>query len=235
MKKLLLIGATHGNEFLGIEVIDKLKSLGYGNEFDVLIGNPYALQKNVRFIEYDLNRAYPGDPKSSYLEKRLAYENLNIAKQYNYIIDIHEASAGTDDFIIIPRNEIGGSFPLQSLNLEKALLWPEPKGPLGEILENCIELEFGSKGRDRKEMINACTETIVHFLKSQKSPDTPTKPKEIFRVYGTVANSEIKGDQRLEDFTLTCVNGELFYPLLVDQYLTEGIKCYKMKRSESVL
>jgi len=230
MKEILLIGATHGDEPLGVQVIERLIDLGFENYFDVLIGNPKALNKNLRYLEFDLNRAYPGDPNSPFFEKRLAYDNLKIAQKYKYIIHIHEASKGLDDFIIVPRNEIGKCFPVNCLTLGKVLLWPTPKGPLGDVLENCVELEFGSKGRNRGELIEAGVSEIMSFIKALRSCTETPKNKEIFTVYGSLKTEDYKEYVKMRDFELTHLNGEAFYPLLVDQYLAEGIKCYKMKK-----
>lgn len=228
MKKLLIIAATHGNEKIGIEVIKKLTKQGYERSFDFVIANPQAEKKNVRFIDIDLNRAYPGDKKSSLYEKRKAFAIGELSKKYEFVIDIHEASQGTEDFIIIPKGRLPNHFPIQYIALDKVLLWPNPKGPLGGIIENEIELEFGIKGRDRKEVIKKAARVIIDFIQSVNLQKYSQKKQKIFFVYGKIKTSD-KFTGRLKDFKKVNLRGENFYPLLVNQYLDLGILCYKMR------
>jgi len=60
MKKILFIVATHGDEKIGVEVIERLRTKKLDRFFDYLVANPKALEKNTRFIDVDLNRSYPG-------------------------------------------------------------------------------------------------------------------------------------------------------------------------------
>lgn len=136
--KILLIVCTHGNERIGLETVRRLLAKDLGRYFDVLVANPLALSQNKRFVDKDLNRSYPGNKQSPIYEERRAYQNLRIAKKYDYIIDLHEASEDKDDFIIVPRENISNKFPLRLINLKRVLLWPDPVGPLSQVMENAI-------------------------------------------------------------------------------------------------
>lgn len=230
--KLLIICSTHGDEKIGLEVVKQLKSDGLESFFDVLVANPRANEKNVRYIEKDLNRSYPGEKNSDIYEESLAFKNLEIAKKYQYIIDIHEADEGRDDFIIIPRKKMSNKFPLEFIDLKRVLLWPDPKGPIGSVLENSIELEFGSKNRDRSEMIEKATTIIKNFiiLTNKEQPKITYLRKDIYFVYGKLEISNFSGELKaLVDFEEYNKGNEKFIPLLAGQYLKSGIICYKMK------
>ena len=228
-KQLLLIVATHGNEPIGLEAVKNLENLGLDKYFDVLIANPKALKNKKRFIEADLNRSYPGRKNSKVYEQRIAYGNLKIARQYRYIIDIHEASQGRDDFIIVPREKLSKKFPLSSIRLNKILLWPDPKGPISQILKNSIELEFGMKNRSREKIVKKATDIIDIFIKAIYGKKKQKYQQEIFYVYDKLMSTELKKKKIfLKDFKLTKLNNEAFYPLLTGQYKKDGIACYKM-------
>lgn len=232
-KEILLIVATHGDEKIGLEATQKLRQEKLDEFYDILIANPRAFKSNKRCVDKDLNRSYPGEKYSKYYEKRLAYKNLLIAQKYRYVIDIHEASQGQDDFIIVPKNELPKKFPLDSINLEKVLLWPNPRGPISQVLENAIELEFGSKNRDRKEMVDKAADVIKNFIfcTKNKKLKRKSKNKELFRVYGILRKNMLKNEiDNLIDFKKVEINREEFLPLLVGQYLKLGIICYKMKK-----
>lgn len=229
-KKILFIIATHGNERVGFETVKMLRKRGYGGCFDYLIANPKAFEKNKRFIDVDLNRSYPGKKYSKAYEKRMAYRNIEIAKKYSYVIDMHEASEGTNDFIIVPKKRFPKKFPLSYVNLDKVLLWPYPKGSMSQILENSIELELGAKNRNRKDMINKAVCVAENFICNiDDSGGIIYRNKKTFYVYGVLRKNDLEKNKKLIDFKKTEVNGEKFLPLLVNQYIDLGIICYKMK------
>lgn len=231
INKLLIIVATHGDEKIGIAVVKILGKKGYGKYFDYLVANPRALKQNKRFIDFDLNRAYPGRQNSPLYEMRQARKNLMQAKNYRYIIDIHEASAGQDNFIIVPRRKISSFFPLEFINLRRVLLWPSPKGPMSQILKNAVELEFGMRNKKREVVVLKASKIIGSFimLAFPKSLRIE-KEKEFYYVYGKLLVGDGSGDKKLKDFRMTEIEKEKFYPLLVGQYEKEGIVCYKMKK-----
>jgi succinylglutamate desuccinylase len=168
-KKLLIIIYTHGNEKIGEEIVERLKSKGLDKFFDCLTANPEAAKKNIRFMEADLNRSYPGKENSNIYELRQASKNLKIARKYKFVIDIHEASSGINDFIIIPRERGVSLFPLNLINLDTVLFWPDPSGPISQILDNSIELEFGTKDRDRNKIISKAIKILEDFIKQKPS------------------------------------------------------------------
>ncbi|MGD0577138.1 MAG: succinylglutamate desuccinylase/aspartoacylase family protein [Candidatus Staskawiczbacteria bacterium] len=231
-KEILFICATHGNEKIGLEIIKNLKEKVLYRYFDYLIANPKALQKNVRFLDCDLNRSYPGNKNSKLYEERRAYEILKIAKNYKYIIDIHEASSGINNFIIAPRKRVYNKFPINLLNLKTVLLWPYPRGPLGSVLNNTIEVEFGMKNKNRKIVVKAATRIIKNFIHNIFKNETVKMfpDKKFYYVYGKLYAKDWRGNiEWLKDFKKIATNKKEFFPLLVGQYLNDGIICYKMK------
>ncbi len=232
-KKILIIAATHGNEKIGVQIIKKLQAKKLNKYFNYLIANPKALKKKKEFIDVNLNRVYPGKKKSRLLEERLAYKNLQIAKKYRYIIDIHEANKGRDNFIIVPREKVSRSFPLRFVDLKKVILWPDPKGPISQVLEYAIELEFGTRNKNRKIIIDKAIKIVEKFIMAVNLKKYPAKfsKKEIYYVYGKLlADKNTEPWINLKDFKETKINKEKFYPLLVGQYMNLGMICYKMKK-----
>lgn len=234
-KEILIVIATHGNERIGVEVVKNLVKQKLDYFFDYLVANPKALRKNVRFIDSDLNRSYPGNDKSDRYEEKLAKKNIKIAKRYKYVIDLHEAMLGTKNFIIIPRNKLDINFPLDFINLDTVLLWPDPKGPLGSCLKNTIELEFGMKGKNREIVIDKAVRIVKEFIclscGLDNCPKVKTKKKQVFKVYGKTSLQEAsKYNLKYRDFKEIRTPREKFYPLLVNQYRDIGIAFYKMKK-----
>jgi len=232
-KRILIIIYTHGDEKIGKEVVKGLKKKKLGRFFDCLIANPEAARKNLRFIKADLNRSYPGKVYSKVYERRLAYNNLEIAKKYQFVIDIHEATSGISDFIIIPRKIGKIFFPIDLVDLDTVLFWPNPKGALGQFLYNSIELEFGTKMKNRKKAVLKAERIVAGFIKKIYSGAAKGKKskKKFYYVYGKIVFEDFTGNcKKLKDFKKTVMRSESFYPLLVGQYIKNGIICYKMKR-----
>ena len=101
-KKILFIAAVHGDEKIGVEAINKIQKTKLSEKFDSLIANQKALAQNKRFIDSDLNRIFPGNVNGNYEEKR-AKEITKIAKNYDFVIDLHGTISNTGIFIIIPK------------------------------------------------------------------------------------------------------------------------------------
>lgn len=230
--KTLFILGTHGDEKIGAYVI-KLLEQDNKEIASYVIGNPKAFKINKRFIDIDLNRIYPGEKKSKYYEKKQAFKNLKIANKYKYVIDIHEAKKSKHNFIIIPKRNITKDVSdlLNFLSVRDIVFWPstmgKKSGPISQVIDNGVEIEFGTKG-----MINKSSK-IKNFLDQFMDHISNNKKVKIkrnyFFVYDKLSLDDFEG-KKIEDFRKKIFKGETFFPLLVDQYLTDDIKCYKMKK-----
>lgn len=116
MKKVAIIGGTHGNELTGIRLVQKWRDnedIVTRDSLDIRLeyGNPAAIKAKARFVEEDLNRAFHIDdlrngPGTS-LESQRAYQ-LNDqlgpkfgAPKVDVIIDLHTTTANMGNTIII--------------------------------------------------------------------------------------------------------------------------------------
>lgn len=118
MKKILLNILTHGNEFVGVKVADQIKNLHLeliGNGLDIQIANEQAYTEKKRFIDHDLNRVFPGNPKGSYEEKR-AHELAPVIFTYDLVIDVHSTESGSGDMVIVTKMDTVTKAVLQSLS-----------------------------------------------------------------------------------------------------------------------
>jgi succinylglutamate desuccinylase len=234
-KQLLIICSTHGDEKIGQEAVRKLRTKRPDLSFDSLVANERAAAKNKRFLERDLNRSYPGNARDQLYERRRAAEIYALAQEYRYVIDMHEARCARDDFIIVPRRKMNSVFPLEHIALGTVLLWPEPKGPLGQFCKHAVELEFGMRGRDRKKVVERAAYILERFIQKlgegKRRKGEAFANKSVFCVYGSLGRDQYHGDiNRLRDFRPTTVRNETFCPLLVGQYLQDGIVCYKARQ-----
>jgi predicted deacylase len=77
--EVAVVGAVHGDEPCGARAIERF--LASDPEVDrpakLIVANERALERGVRYVEADLNRALPGDPESDLYEERLAHDLAN--------------------------------------------------------------------------------------------------------------------------------------------------------------
>lgn len=94
--KTLVIGGLHGNEPLGTELVERLRSRPIGN-VDAVIGNELAYRADSRFVKQDLNRSFPGDKESEDYEDRRSAELLEMCAGYDVVLDFHNTYCPDND------------------------------------------------------------------------------------------------------------------------------------------
>lgn len=230
-KKFLVIVATHGDEIFSLPIIKKIKNK-FRDDFDFMIGNPRALKKNKRFIDIDLNRVAPGKIKSKLYEEKRAREIIENSKNYSFTIDIHGAVSSSDIFTIVTNPTPQNMFLAYSLPIKKIVIWGSKNngrnmGPLSRFVDCGIGVECGPKN---KASIKKKLENILNDFLSQKSK-IPFNDKELYQVFGSVKKEEFRNRRiKLKDFKKVNLNGQFFFPLLVNQYKDEGVVCYKLRK-----
>lgn len=159
--KLALICAMHGNEPYGISVAKQCI-------LDYFIGNPLALKKQVRFIEEDLNRCFPGKENGS-IEEKAAFFLLNKLSSYDAVIDLHSTSNDCPLFgIITELSEINVELA-KKLNLDSVVYFPKNKRKGTALIDvfDGISLEAGP--HDSSSMIKDVADKINSFGEESSS------------------------------------------------------------------
>lgn len=103
---LVFVNATsHGNELYGKAICEALYGcvrLRRGRLVMLPVANPYAYQMRTRnYKGKNLNRRFPGRRGGDEID-RLAYEIFELAKQADYVIDIHSHAPGKGDWVNTP-------------------------------------------------------------------------------------------------------------------------------------
>ena len=235
-KDILFIGATHGDEKIGVDVVQKIqKRERYKERFDFIIGNPRAYKENKRFTQYDLNRAAPGNLSDALYEKRRAAELIEKSKSYKYTIDLHGSTTGCGVYIIVT-NPTPENLLLASLfNISRIVILPsvipDLVDPVSKYMSCGIEIESGPQ--NLPETRNALEDVLQDFLnhykeRQEKSLFENMQGKEVYEVYGVLHALPKDATLRPEEFKLFNVGGEDFYALFVDAYTY--CTCLKMRK-----
>ena len=225
--RMLIITETHGNEKIGTNVMQKIKS---NKTFDWIIGNEKASKVDKRFIKFDMNRISPGDSKSKNYEKKRVAKILSISKKYNFVIDIHGTNSKSGIYSIITNPKIENVLLALSLPIQNIVIW-NPKqnknGPITKFVKCGIEIECGSQDltKTKKELLD-----IIKIIckKGIYFNGIDSSQKNIFKVCGKLPNNKNTKKLKLKDFKKTVFEREIFYPLLSRRYKDNA--CHKMEK-----
>lgn len=230
--KILFIGATHGDEPIGVRALCTLCTKVPNLEW--IIGNPPAYRANTRAFEGDLNRSAPGDSDAPIYASRRAAEILAKAKAYDWAIDLHGSTAYCGIFIIITKMTRANLRLAARLNIPHIVYWPsispELSGPLSEFFPCGLEIECGPKDMPLvEEQLTAILEAFVKEKDVEIDDEEAMRrlqAKGLFQVVGSSMTSR----NDLEEFVEATIDGEKRFPLLVNQYADQGIACYTMDK-----
>jgi len=223
-KDILFLGATHGDEKIGVDV---LQTLPANKNFDWILANEKAFAANKRFIDVDMNRNAPGNINSELYEEKRAAELVRQFKNYNYVVDIHGSVANSGLFIILTKLVFDDLLLALQFDIPNIVIWlpkeQKATGPLVQFANPGIEIECGPKDSEKLRIIlkQILDDFVTNYCKGIDKNNL--KNKNIFWVYGKLENNK----EKLVDFQKTVINDEEFYPLLVGEY---GIGCYKMTK-----
>jgi succinylglutamate desuccinylase len=121
IKKVLIVGGTHGNEVIGVHLIEKFEryqNLIYRPSFETLtlVGNPKAVAAGRRYIDKDLNRCFNFQelgnetPANSEYEYQRAREIKYLfgqkgQKPIDVTVDLHSSTANMGTTLILDNHD----------------------------------------------------------------------------------------------------------------------------------
>lgn len=234
---ILFIGATHGNERVGVDALALLQQ--EKRNFDWIIGNPCAFAQNVRFTEKDMNRCGLGNPDSNTYEERRAAEIQAIAKEYTYTIDIHGVNQATETFLLITNPKKENLRLASFFDIDKVIIWPsltsEMQYPLSEFFSCGIEIEVGSQ-QDPKNTENLY-KSLLDFVSMKEQNEMLMEEewkqklisKRLYEMTGPILKSDTLTKEMLEDGREITDNNETYIPWFVGTYPYTNILGYKFK------
>lgn len=137
IKKVIIFGGTHGNEWTGVFAVkkyaDNLRQKFPELDLHFVHANPEAFQLNKRFKDEDLNRAFQflkEDRPESY-EHKLAHQYKKIIdEEICFVIDLHTTTSNMGNTVIIshpqPLNFQLASVLAKELRDTRIILSPDP-------------------------------------------------------------------------------------------------------------
>lgn len=225
LKQIAFVGCTHGDEQVGKYIsyefpFGKTDTLMY----KTIIANPDAMHLNIRGVEGDLNRSFPGNPDGN-LEERRAAQLLPVLQTYDVVIDFHQSYATMPDILIVKEwNEeiaaIGECFKIEHV-IEMSKGAGSYSGVLLTHVKNGIVPEYGFS-HYHKEACHRAKRDIENVIAENRV----SKKKKRYKIWGDLG-LEHKGKTRLENLVkitdeqraILGLEEENLYPIFIDGYL----------------
>jgi predicted deacylase len=161
--EVAVVGAIHGDEPCGSRAIDRLVADDPDVERPVklIVANEEALERGVRYVDEDLNRAFPGDPDASTHEGRLAYDLAREARGCT-TLSIHSTQSYAKPFAVVKATDAVTRAVCPRLPVDTVVETDEyTQGRLIE-LPHVLEVEAGLQGSD--EAAENALELALAFL-----------------------------------------------------------------------
>ena len=146
--EVAIVGGIHGDEPCGVHAVETLVEAAPAVQRPValVVANEAALERGERYVERDLNRAFPGDHEAATHEGRLAARlrdavgdcatlSLHSTRSYEHPFAI---ARGVDDWV----REVVGGLPVDALVEAGAF----DAGRVFESIPQTVEVECGFQG-----------------------------------------------------------------------------------------
>jgi succinylglutamate desuccinylase len=183
-----LVCCVHGNERYGLTVFEYFAArIADYPGLKIILANEPAIEQNVRFVETDLNRSFPGSSTGS-AEERLAVEILREIAGIPIVLDVHTT---TSDVSLVPIVTTLGSETRRVAGLtgSREIVLIEPPMSARSLIGNIaagISLEYGNAYAARPSAL-AETVRLVESVLSCAAPKPSSH--DIFHVTGGIPDT----------------------------------------------
>lgn len=146
---LAVVVGQHGDEPCGERAMERLLAaddLQLTGAVLFVVANERAAEAGVRFVDVDLNRAYPGDPDADAHEVRLASELLDVVGDLP-VLDLHSTVSTAEPFALHQRLTPATRRLLVRSGLDRAVDIRLEHGGLTAQVDG-IAVECGLKGTE---------------------------------------------------------------------------------------
>jgi succinylglutamate desuccinylase len=216
-----VVACVHGDEYYGRSVLSKLRKIGPVNgAIKGIFANKKAYFEEVRYIEQDLNRSFPGNNAGNY-EERIATKIIKKLKKCDFVIDLHSSSTATPPFIILSKLARTHMEFIKNIPVEKVVCMPKSVAHGRALIDHCrcgISLEMGlhTKKGLSEEAFNILINSFANMGLLRIEKKFALKPKKLFIVYGKERYRKNKKEMTgLRNFQSFCRNGKTVYPVLI--------------------
>ncbi|MFB6310430.1 MAG: succinylglutamate desuccinylase/aspartoacylase family protein [Salinirussus sp.] len=254
--EVAVIGGIHGDEPCGVRAIEALleNPPSFIRPVALVIANERAIDRGVRFVDEDLNRAFPGDSTADTHEGRLASRIVDAIGDC-LTLSLHSTQSYSRPFGIVDTVDDLARSITPRLSLDALVEAGEfDRGRIFEGVPDTIEVECGLQGSEQAAE-NAITVArsflqVVEAIDPGSTPDTMAdrRPLPVYRLLDKVAKEPAdRYDVHVENFeevaagqVFASADGEPvkaaedFYPVLLSANGYDGQFGYTAEYLETI-
>ena len=247
--ELAVVAAVHGDEPCGVRAVERLleEQPTVKRPVKLIIANEEALERQVRYVDEDLNRAFPGHPEAETHEGRLAYE---LARELEGCLgfSMHSTQSHAEPFAIVnslteTAREICPQLPVTTI-VETG---PYAEGRLFSEAET-LEVECGLQGTDAAaENADRLTRAFLTAVDALPG-DTVRRELPVFELVSRIEKDAadtyevfVENFERVDrGDPFAAVDGEKqvasepFYPVLMSPYGYRNVFGYTARKLETL-
>lgn len=208
---VLIVGASHGNELLGVKLYERMlrKRLAILEQIDFIIGNPRAFATKKRYIESDINRSYGITSPEGYEELRAREITTYINKtKPSLVLDMHTTVCDQPPCLIM--HNLEGEMKrryLRGSHVDK-ILQIKPLNDIASLGDNIIGYEVSNRDINLELLDNIITD-LENFICGL----TVSKTKRVFIMKDKIFKKDVT-----DEIVKTFVNFEMhslgFVPIM---------------------
>jgi hypothetical protein len=226
-KKLVVIVHLHGVEYFGTKLFNYFeKNIAGFPELKVIFANEEAAEKNIRFIDQDLNRSFPGNRNGNH-EEKLAAAILDEINGYENLIDVHTTTSDLKMLPIIAKLTAQTKRLINLTDSREVMMVPNSDYSLIGNFNSSISIEFNEHYADENGLSDLLK--IIADLSAGKKHKSISR--KVFAVDGKIPMSLVlpKTAKNFEHF------GDLGYLLLLFEKYYSDYQGFYAKSFESIV
>jgi len=250
--EIAIIGGIHGDEPCGVNAVKHVLAAEPNLERPValIIANEKALAAGERYLEEDLNRAFPGDANGETHEARLASK---IADEVSDCLtfSMHSTQSYGEMFALVKELSTFSREICPRLSVEAVVdVGQHDKGRLFESVDKLIEVECGYQGSE--EATQNAIQVTYEFLgavgalpSKRRRPQrnlplfrlgkpVPKERASTYEVYASNFEAVEPGEPFAAVENEQIIADEGFYPVLMSPYGYESLFGYTAERIGTV-
>lgn len=247
-----VIGGIHGDEPCGVHAVETILSEAPDVERPValVIANERALERETRYVDEDLNRAFPGDANGKTHESRLA---ARLAEEIGdcLTLSMHSTQSYRELFALVKSLDEETRRIVTHLSIDAVVdVGDYDKGRLFEAVPRTVEIECGYQGSETASS-NAITVAREFLGVTGVVPDYRRRQQRSLPVYrlmrpvpkDSASNYEVyasnfeqveAGESYAAEGSDELVADEGFYPVLMSPYGYENLFGYAAERLDAI-
>jgi succinylglutamate desuccinylase len=194
--EIAIVGGIHGDEPCGpVAVEDLIESAPeVDRPVKLIVANEKALARGVRYVEEDLNRAFPGAPDADTYEGRLAHELLNEIRGCD-VLSLHSTQSYPKPFALVDELDGHDRAVCQNLSVEALVETADYSGGRLIAYPGVIEIECGlQRSTDAAENAKALVREFLAAVGALSRGTTlRDHPLSVFRLDTQIPKPDAKG------------------------------------------